>query len=1052
MSKRAPLPVREPYPGSPQYWRNLEDRGRDSAEIVDATAAEFPNKGHFTTPPSEEAFLVSRRGLLGAMTATMALVGAEGCRRPIEKIVPYTKMPEDVIPGVPSHYATVIQRRGDALGLIVESHEGRPTKIEGNESQQSSLGAADAVAQATILDLYDPERSTGPRKGGAPAGWGDFEGALSAKLGDFDKDQGARLRVLMPPTISPTVIRMRAALAQRFPKARVHTWSPISDSNAREGARIAFGEPLTTLYSYDRAKVILALDSDFLQTETGSVRATKMFAAGRRLRSSKDAMSRLYVVEPARTVTGMNADHRLRLPASDVERYAHALAIELGKQGVNLADDVQRSVSKTSADGFPAPWIEKLAKDLAANRGRAIVVAGERQPASLHALVHAMNAALGAVGTALARSPASDADELDAATDMKALTDAMAGGQVEALVILGGNPVYDAPADLGFADKLAKVPFSVHASLFVDETSEKCTWHVPRAHAYESWGDQRALDGSTSVQQPLIAPLYDGRSDIELIALVAGPNAPEKTGHEAVRATARTTVLGAHGLTGCGPLADGKVECHDAKGDVVPVHSTDLEREWNRALALGVSSRPPQPPPPPALRGADIAAAIDKRVVPASVSDKSIEVTFAPCPKMVEGAHANNTWLQEMPDPVTKLVWDNAAIVSPATAKALGLESKDLVKITAGGQTITVGVWVLPGQADNSIALTLGWGRTKAGRIGNGKGFDVYPLRTTQTLGFAVGAQVAKAVGDPYFFAQTQEHDSTEGRPIAHEATLADYKLRPNFGELDNAPQRALPMWSQQDYSQGHQWGMSVDLNACTGCGACVIACMSENNVPVVGKLEVWRGREMHWLRIDRYWVEDPKVGATADNPMAINEPLACVHCEEAPCENVCPVNATTHGPEGLNEMAYNRCIGTRYCANNCPYKVRHFNYLNWHNDSVWKETGGLPESLQMQQNPNVTVRFRGVMEKCTYCVQRIQAAKIRSKREYRELKDQEIRTACQQTCPADAIVFGDVNDPNSIVTRWTRTDRRFGLLQELGTRPRTTYLGKVRNPNPEMV
>jgi Fe-S-cluster-containing dehydrogenase component len=1050
MTKRAPYPVQEPYPGSPQYWRSLEERGRleDPSQMQAENAAEFP-KGHFETPPSDEAWLVSRRGLLGAMTATLALVGAEGCRRPIEKIVPYTKMPEDVIPGVPSHYATVIQRRGDAVGLIVESHEGRPTKIEGNESQQSSLGAADLVTQATILDLYDPERSTGPKKGGAAASWGDFEAALAAKLGDFDKDQGARLRVLMPPTLSPTVLRMRAALAQRFPKARVHTWSAVSDSNAREGARLAFGEPFNTIYGYDRARVILSLDSDFLQTETGNVRATKAFSGGRRLRSSHDTMSRLYVVESARTATGMNADHRLRLPSSAIEAYAHALTAELAKNGVAVGDDVQRSVAKSSAEGIPTKWLASVAKDLAANHGKALVVVGSRQPATLHALAHAINAALGAPGSALVHAPVADPDELDAATDIKALTDAIAANQVEALVILGGNPVYDAPGDVSFAESLAKVPFSVHSSLFVDETSEKTTWHLPRAHAYESWGDERAIDGSVSVQQPLIAPLYDGRGDIELLALMA--NAPDKSAHEAVRATLRTAVLGSHGLTGCGPAVDGKVDCRDAAGTAVPVHVTDLEREWNRSLAVGVALRPQTPPPPPSLRPADIAAAIDKRVVPAAVGPNALEVTFAPCPKMVDGAHANNTWLQEMPDPVTKLVWDNAAIVSPATAKALGIESKDLITITVGAKSITAGAWVLPGQADNSVALTLGWGRKSAGRIGNGRGFDVNPLRTTQALGFA-SAKVSKAGGEPYFFAQTQEHSSTEGRPIAHEATLAEYKQRPNFAELDSPPQRALPLWNQQDYSQGHQWGMSVDLSTCTGCSACVIACMSENNVPVVGKLEVWRGREMHWLRIDRYWVEDPKLGASAEDPVAINEPLACVHCEEAPCENVCPVNATTHGPEGLNEMAYNRCIGTRYCANNCPYKVRHFNYLNWHNDSVWKPTGGLPESMQMQQNPNVTVRFRGVMEKCTYCVQRIQSAKIRAKREYRELKDQEIRTACQQTCPADAIVFGDINDPNSLVTRWTRTDRRFGLLQELGTRPRTTYLGKVRNLNPEMV
>jgi Fe-S-cluster-containing dehydrogenase component/anaerobic selenocysteine-containing dehydrogenase len=1048
MTKRAPYPVREPWPGSPQYWRSLEERGRlGDPKLREENAAEF-RKGHFETPPTDEAWQVSRRGLLGAMSATLALVGAEGCRRPVEKLVPYAKMPEDVIPGVPSHYASVVQRRGDAAGIIVESHEGRPTKIEGNESQQSSLGAADLVTQATVLDLYDPDRSTAPRKGGNAATWEEFDAELSARLAAFDGDQGARLKILMPPTISPTVLRMRAALAQRFPKTRVHTWSAVSDSNAREGARIAFGSPVNTLYAYDRARVIVALDSDFLQTESGNVRATKLFARGRLMRSSHDSMSRLYVVESAPTTTGMNADHRLRIPASDVERYAHALTAELVKSGVSVGDDVQRSVSKSNGDGIPAKWVAAVAKDLVANKGRALVVVGSRQPPTLHALAHAINAALGAPGASLTHAPAADADELDAATDLKALTDAIGFNQVDAVIILGGNPVYDAPADLEFGDALAKVGFSVHASLFVDETSEKCTWHVPRAHAYESWGDARALDGNVSVQQPLIAPLFAGRSDIELLALMA--RASEKSAHDAVRATIWTAVLGQHGLTGCSPVIDGKVECHDSAGNAAPVRANDLEREWNRALALGVAGRAQPPLPPPPLRANEIAAAIENRAVPARVSAESLEVTFAPCPKMVDGAHANNTWLQELPDPVTKLVWDNAAILSPATARALGVASKDMLKISVGDRSITAGAWIVPGQADHSIALTLGWGRTRAGRMGNGRGFDVHPLRTTKTLGFAVGARVTNT-GDQYFFAQTQEHDSTEGRPIAHEATLTDYKQRPNFAELDSAPARSLPLWNQQDYSQGHQWGMSIDLNACTGCNACVIACMAENNVPVVGKLEVWRGREMHWLRMDRYWVEDPKLGATAEDPLAINEPLMCVHCEEAPCENVCPVNATTHGPEGLNEMVYNRCIGTRYCANNCPYKVRHFNYLNWHNDAVWKEAGGLPETLQMQQNPNVTVRFRGVMEKCTYCVQRIQSAKIRAKREYRELKDQEIRSACQQTCPADAIVFGDVNDPNSLVTRWSRTDRRFGLLQELGTRPRTTYLGKVRNPNPEM-
>jgi molybdopterin-containing oxidoreductase family iron-sulfur binding subunit len=1024
---------------------------------IDA-APEFP-KGHVDTPPSEDAMLLSRRGLLGAMAATFAVVGAEGCRRPIEKVVPYTKMPEDVIPGVPSHYTTVIQHRGDALGLVLESHEGRPTKVEGNEAHPSSLGGADALAQASILELYDPDRSTTPRKAGAPASWADFEQELGAKLAAADKDQGARLRVLMPPTVSPTVIRMRTAFKARFPKATVHTWTPTGDGNVRAGAKAAFGEPLNVLVAFDKAHVVLALDSDFLQTESGSVRSSKLFAAGRRLRSSKDAMSRLYVVEPARTTTGNAADHRLRMPASEIAGYLYALAGELAKGGISV--EAQASVAKAGTSGkVPAKWLGTVAKELVQNKGRSVIVVGSRQPPEVHALAHALNLALSAAPTVLGFAPVADPDEVDPVTDVKALADALAAKQVDALVILGGNPVFDVPVDLGFVQKLATVPFSVHAALSFDETGEKCTWHVPLAHAFEAWGDAQSLDGTVSVQQPLIAPLFGGRSDLELLAWMAGPSAPQKTAYEAVRATALASIMSSKGLSDCGPFdVRGDADCKDGSGSATQAHSYELDREWNRALAMGVVRRP-SPWKSPALFAGGVAAAIDGRKVAAGPHG-DFEATFAPCPKMDGGRFANNTWMLELPDSVTKLVWDNAAILSPATARELGVDSKDLVKITAGDRSITAPVWVVPGQADRSVALTLGWGRKKAGRIGTGQGFDAYPLRASTTQGFVSGVTVSKTGDEPYFFAQTQEHTSSEGRPIAHEATVGEYRAKPNFPDLDAPPPRALPLWSQGDYGgstskdvhapANHQWGMTIDLNACTGCNACVIACMAENNVPVVGKREVWRGREMHWLRIDRYYVEKTGIGATADDPAVIHSPLACVHCEEAPCENVCPVNATTHGPEGLNEMAYNRCIGTRYCANNCPYKVRRFNYLNWHNDVVFKDTGGLPETLQMQQNPNVTVRFRGVMEKCTYCVQRIQSTKIKAKRELREVRDGEIKTACQQTCPADAIVFGDVNDKSSNVTRWTQTDRRFGLLAELGTRPRTTYLGKVRNPNPEM-
>jgi molybdopterin-containing oxidoreductase family iron-sulfur binding subunit len=1006
--------------------------------------------GTVETPPSDDALFLSRRGLLGAMASTLALVGAEGCRRPVERIVPYTKMPEDVIPGVPAHYATVLARRRDAVGLIVESHEGRPTKIEGNEAHPSSLGAVDLIAQATILNLYDPERSTVPRRQGRSAAWADFDAELTARLAVLERDGGDRLRVLMPPTVSPSVRRLRRELLRRFPRTRVHSWAPVDDWNVHEGIRLAFGAPFDVLYGYDRARVILSLDCDFLQTESGSVRASKMFASGRRTKDPRDTLNRLYVVEPSRTTTGDNADHRLRLPAARVEQYVCALASELGKRGVALGDLRGAVAGRAAPEGVSPKWLTAVADDLVLSRGQALVVVGSRQPPIVHAIAHAINVGLGATNHTVLYLPPTDDDGLNPLTDVGDLVSAMSAGLVDTLVILGGNPVYDAPGDLAFADKLASVPLTVHASLFVDETSERCTWHLPVAHEFESWGDAQSLDGTVSIQQPLIAPLYSGRSPIELLAVMG--SAPERSGYDIVRATDRLATLAMWGVSECPAFdASGRAVCRDRGGREFVLRATEIENGWTRALATGISQRAPATVHPGAVRHGELAAVLRGRATQVVVGPESLEVAFAPCPKMFDGCHANNTWLQELPDPVTKLVWDNAATVSASTAKHLGVASGDRVRIDVGGRSAVVAVWIVAGHADHSIGLTLGWGRRRAGRIGNGRGFDVYPLRATHSLDFAVGARVAKVGGEPHFFARTQEHDSTEGRPIAPEATLSEYREKGNFAEQEAPPQRSLPLWPQQDYGAGHQWGMTVDLNACTGCSACVVACMAENNVPVVGKLEVWRGREMHWIRIDRYYVERPERGATAEDSLVVHEPVMCVHCEEAPCENVCPVNATVHGPEGLNEMAYNRCIGTRYCANNCPYKVRRFNYLNWHNDSVWRETGGLPETLQMQQNPNVTVRFRGVMEKCTYCVQRIQSAKLAAKRDGRPVRDREIRTACQQTCPSDAIVFGDVNDPASAVSIMSRIDRRFSLLGELGTRPRTTYLGKVRNPNPEM-
>ena len=1095
MSRREPFPKAAPQDGAKVFWTSLEDKA--NPEIGQRLAeAEFPkgleearggasalvklrrSKDASSAPVTEAP--VGRRGFMFFAGATAALL-AEGCaRRPVEKILPYAKAPEHVLPGVSSWYASARQQRGDAIGVLVESHEGRPTKIEGNPDHPGSTGATDAWTQASIYDLYDPDRVTTPIRGqrsGAgyshqPATWPELDAAMAEIVRGAQADSGAKLRILAPPTISPTFIRLRDALLARLPQAKVHVWAAAHDGNAREGSKVAFGQVVNVVPSYGQAKVILALDSDFLGTETGNVRSNRAFIEGRKLRRGpSDTMNRLYVVEPAFTITGLNADHRLRLPAQDVERYLLALAKELGAaHGVDLGA-LKAVVDRADGAGIPEKWLKVVAKELAGARAQGVLVAGARQPARVHALVHALNAALGNAGHTVQYYPAADPLEAEPTQSITELAKAIEGGIVGTLVILGGNPVYDAPSDLKLGERLRSVGLSFHLTSHVNETSELCTWVVPRAHELEAWGDLRALDGTVAIQQPLIAPLYAGRSDIEVLARLGGETLPK--GHALVQ----QTIKGSLSMPGT------------------------FTRAWNEALKKGVVGAAARPFGPLDARQTEIASALSQATAPAALSPQSLEVTFAPCPKLFDGSFANNPLLLELPDPVTKVTWDNVAFVSPATAKALGVESRRVVRLSReGAAPIEVAVWVTPGQADNSIALHLGWGRQKAGRYGDKHGFDVSPLRTSDRLGFSAGVtasvlgaaeldtlrprlrKVGMAAGespmpgrvrpdDPfdadaplYKISQTQEYAGMEGRPVAIDATLDEYRKQAAFPLYANGERKdrnekgetipvresgspdpsVLPLWKKVDYTRVHKWGMSVDLTACTGCNACVIACQVENNVPAVGKEQVWRGREMHWLRIDRYFV-----GLDENDPQVVMQPVACVHCEEAPCENVCPVNATAHSPEGLNDMAYNRCIGTRYCANNCPYKVRRFNFLNYHTSGGYYDE--VPETEKMHYNPNVTVRMRGVMEKCTYCVQRIQEAKIASKRTGKPIKDGDVTSACAQVCPTEAIVFGDLNDPSSKVARARAADRSYRLLAELGTHPRTSYLGKIRNTNPEM-
>jgi MoCo/4Fe-4S cofactor protein with predicted Tat translocation signal len=967
----------------PDFWRSLDELAQ-SPQFEEYLHQEFPAQA------SEWADPVGRREFLKLMGASLALAGLAGCTSPPgDRIVPYVKAPEEVIPGKPLFFATTLSLGGYGLGVLVESHTGRPTKIEGNPNHPASLGSTDALAQAAILSLYDPDRAQVVTQTGQVSTWAAFIAALAPPLEAQKRRRGGGLRLLTETVTSPTLAAQLGALLGRFPEARWHQYEPAGRDAVRAGARLAFGEVVNTVYRFDKADVVLALDADFLASGPGSVRYARDFAARRHPREAEAPMSRLYAVESAPTPTGATADHRLALRPSEVEAFARALARTLG---------VEDGSAAAPAAAY-APWVAAVAADLKQHAGACVVVPGEYQAPAVHALAHAMNRALGNVGRTVVYTDPVESSPVDQMASLRELTADMQAGRVELLVILGGNPVYGAPADIPFAEALQKVPLRIRLGLYEDETSALCQWHVPEAHALESWGDTRAFDGTISLVQPLIAPLYGGRSAHELLAvLIEGTARP---GYEILREHWRSR------------LASG-----------------DFEREWRAALHDGVVAGTALPPRVPALRLGLPAGA------PAGGAQGTLEVAFRPDPAVWDGRFANNGWLQELPRPLTKITWDNAARVSPATAERLGVGSEDVLELELGGRKLAAPVWVDPGHADESLTLALGYGRTRAGRVGTGVGFDASRLRTAAAPWAAAGC-AARRTGDRQPLATTQTTSLIVGRQLVRSASLAAFRKDPEFAHAlghDPAPDMTFyPAFS----SEPNAWGMVVDLTACTGCGACVVACQAENNIPVVGKEQVSRGRAMHWLRVDRYFQ------GSLDAPAIHHQPVACMQCELAPCEPVCPVGATVHSGEGLNDMVYNRCVGTRYCSNNCPYKVRRFNFLQYADVET--------PSLQLLHNPNVTVRSRGVMEKCTYCVQRINAARIAAKREERDIRDGEVVTACQAACPSRAITFGNLKDPKSRVAALKADPRSYGLLGDLNTRPRTSYLARVRNLNPEL-
>jgi molybdopterin-containing oxidoreductase family iron-sulfur binding subunit len=1023
----------EPATGK-KYWRSLGQLS-GTPEFKGWLEREFP-QGAQEFNGGE----VSRRNFLQLMGASMALAGLSfaGCRRPEKHLVPFSRGVEWSIPGKALFFATSYPTRKGAQPLIVQTYDGRPTKIEGNPLHPVSKGATDTQTQATILDLYDPDRARFfTRKIKKPAGevfeksdaatFGKALDELIQKAGD-----GAGLAFLLEEDQSPTRARLRAEIAKKFPAATWAVYEPLGGELSEQGNTAAFGAGVAPVLLIEKADVILALDHDFLGTD-GDVATSWAFSSRRKVENADSKMNRLYVAENRYTVTGGIADHRLRIPASQIGAVVAALAAQIGTTAGDAALGNLAQTGKFPAPGVNPDWIKYCAEDLLANKGRSLVLVGPRQPAAIQALGAAINAALGNLGqTTVGRKVPGPA-----ATSIAQLAASIASQKIKTLVILGGNPAYNAPNDLEWAKLQASVETVVRLGFREDETSQHAHWNIPMAHYLESWGDGRASDGSYVAVQPMILPLYDGWSEIDLLARFAG--LPKPSGPELVQETFRQVA-----------------------------NATDFASAWAKFLHDGVVEASAALPETLAFNAAGATTLLSTGSPIQPAPENSYEVVFIPSTTLDDGRFNNNGWLQELPDPITKQTWDNAALISPTSAKHLKVKNGDLIEITVEQRKLEIPVLISPGHADASISIAVGYGRTTTGRVGAGTGFNAYLLRTTKAPYIATGATV-RVTGGEYPIAITQEHGALEGRgaDLTREATLAEYQEHredPRYFKdmgMDSHIPKNVSIYGNPGLDDVHGWGMTVDMNVCTGCSACMIACQAENNIPVVGKRQVIDGREMHWIRTDRYFASHGE--QDANDPELISQPMMCQHCENAPCETVCPVNATVHSDDGLNVMAYNRCIGTRYCANNCPFKVRRFNFFDYNERKLselrkWNliSDRGMDESLKLQKNPNVTVRMRGVMEKCTFCVQRIQEAKIAVKVAVRDSDQVRIpadafTSACAQVCPTGAIVFGDLKNPESSVFKIRANERNYRLLEYLNVNTRVSYLARIRNPNPKM-
>lgn len=998
------------------YWKSLNELAQNK-EYKNFVEREFPENATELTDG------VSRKGFLRVMGASIALAGFAACRRPVQKILPYSQQPEDIVPGIPLHYASAMPFQGSLTGLVVENHEGRPTKVEGNDLHPASGGNTNSYHQATILEMYDPDRSRSPLKAGVKATTADF----AAFAQEYFADKSKRIAFISEANSSPTYVALKESALRSFNNASWVTYEAFGEDNAIEGNLIAFGSRLRTHYNYTNADVVVSLDDDFLSpTHPNNVEYAKQVTGRRKVTSTSDSMNRIYSVENGFTLTGSFADNRLRVKASEVEDVANALAAALSSRvnGLNAFNGVNNSFTGNK-------FVTALADDLTSNAGRSAVSIGFAHSANAHAVVAAINTALNNNGSTVNYL---QVPSLDNQNNKQAFADVVSGmkaGNFDAVVMIGTNPVYTTSTDVDFAGALTNVDEVIHFSSYRDESSKGASWHVSKSHFLEAWGDGYSFGGARSVIQPQILPLHDSISDIEFLNTIVNSNGA--SGYELVQNTFKGYYSG-----------------------------SQFENRWKDILHDGVDVTD-------GYRAANVRL---RSVSPSQSSAVSgIEIVIRPDYSIYDGRFANLGWLQELPDPMTKITWDNVALMSPATAETLGVENEDVVNVAINGKSLQIAAWIQPGHADDSISLQVGYGREGIGRVADQGsqnsqlldssesygGVNVYPLHNAL---FASGA--ISVANNTYKIACVQDHHSLEGRDMYRQASLEKYKNTPDYASFAYVHKYAVPgmkeaaeldedqpisLFNEQTYSADEpQWGMAIDLNSCFGCGVCVIACQSENNIPVIGKREVNRGREMHWIRNDRYYMGDE------NNPQAVHQPVPCMHCELAPCEQVCPVAATTHSEDGMNQMTYNRCIGTRYCANNCPFKVRRFNFFNYPKEYL--TTGEDPDIIQMAMNPEVSVRFRGVMEKCTYCVQRVNRAKINTKIETGSPKpaDGTVVTACQQACPADAIYFGDLTDESSTVAQMKRNERNYLMLEELNVRPRTSYIAKLTNPNPVLV